>query len=91
VYRLITYPGFESPSLRQDTNENRPLGPVFISARHNRPIRKTVVLRTMANSENVGHFNKIASEAFATLYESFPIPLGYSYLYAPPHFAGTGG
>jgi hypothetical protein len=45
----------------------------------------------MANSENVGHFNKIASEAFATLYESFPIPLGYSYLYAPPHFAGTGG
>ncbi len=29
----------------------------------------------MANSENVGPFNKIASEAFATLYESFPIPL----------------
>jgi hypothetical protein len=39
--------------------------------------QESVVLTTMANSENVDRFNKIASEAFAMLYESFPIPLNF--------------
>jgi hypothetical protein len=35
------------------------------------------VTLNVANSDNVDRFNKIASEAFAMLYESFPIPLTF--------------